>query len=31
VLATAVYDMQGDRMGGPGSGFGTKPGRKTGE
>ena len=31
VLATAVYDVQGDRTGGPGGGFGTEPGGKIGE
>jgi hypothetical protein len=25
------YDMQGDRMGGPSGGFGTKPGGKIGD
>jgi hypothetical protein len=31
VLATAVYDVQGDRMGGPGGGFGTQPGGEIGD
>jgi hypothetical protein len=31
VLATAVYDVEGDKMGGPGGGFGTQPGGKIGD